>query len=431
VSEYAAAPREPDAAGAAPPDGADADIAAPRSVLLITPRWTRDGGVATHAMTSGEALAARGIEVSALSALIDPDANVPGVRVLHAPRLFDTSASAQQKLGDALAGQPAIVHLHQFEDPEVVALLRRRVPVVISVHGYTACTSGVHYFGPGEECTRAHGPGCVPNLLARGCAHTRDPRWLPGAYRRAGRGRAALQAADLVVSYSSAVDRHLSINGVERRRVVPLFTTMAPVSGSGHAQRRRVVFAGRVITAKGVDVLIRAAPCVDAEIVVCGDGVKLDAMRTLAQRLGVARRVRFTGWLSGEELARELAEASVLALPSVWPEPFGLVGIEALAAGRPVVASATGGIEDWLEHGVNGLRVPAGDPAALAAALNELLADPARQTAMGETGKRLVAARFSRERHVAALADAYRAARASWAGEALPHTHDPLIRATR
>jgi glycosyltransferase involved in cell wall biosynthesis len=406
-------------------------VAAPRSVLLITPRWTRDGGVATHAMTSGEALAAHGVEVFALAALIDPGANVPGVRVLHAPRLFDTDASPEQKLGDALATLPEIVHLHQFEEPGVVALLRAHAPVVISVHGYTACTSGVHYFGPGEECTRAHGPGCVPNLLARGCAHTRDPRWLPGAYRHAERGRAALQAADLVVSYSSAVDRHLSINAVERRRVVPLFTTMTPVGGSGHAQRRRVVFAGRVIAAKGIDVLIRAAPSVEAEFVVCGDGVKLAAMRRLAQRLGVAGRVRFTGWLGGEQLARELAEASVLALPSVWPEPFGLVGIEALAAGRPVVASATGGIEDWLEHGVNGLRVPAGDPAALAAALNELLADPARQATMGESGRQLVAARFSRERHVAALGDAYRAARASWIGETPPDTHAPLISATR
>jgi glycosyltransferase involved in cell wall biosynthesis len=405
--------------------------AAPRSVLLITPRWARDGGVATHAMTSGEALAAHGVEVFALAAQIDPGANVPGVRVLHAPRLFDTDASPEQKLGDALATLPEIVHLHQFEEPGVVALLRAHAPVVISVHGYTACSSGVHYFGPGEECTRAHGPGCVPNLLARGCAHTRDPRWLPGAYRHAGRGRAALQAADLVVSYSSAVDRHLSINAVERRRVVPLFTTMTPVGGSGHAQRRRVVFAGRVIAAKGIDVLIRAAPSVEAEFVVCGDGVKLAAMRRLAQRLGVAERVRFTGWLGGEQLARELAEASVLALPSVWPEPFGLVGIEALAAGRPVVASATGGIEDWLEHGVNGLRVPAGDPAALAAALNELLADPARQAAMGESGRQLVAARFSRERHVTALGDAYRAARASWIGESPRDTSAPLIRASR
>ena len=55
---------------------------------------------------------------------------------------------------------------------------------MISAHGYTACTSDVYYFQPGTECTRAHGPGCIPNLAFKGCAHTRDPRPLPDAYRR-------------------------------------------------------------------------------------------------------------------------------------------------------------------------------------------------------------------------------------------------------
>src|SRR5438034_10653049 len=118
-------------------------------------------------------------------------------------------------------------------------------------------------------------------------------------------------------------------------------------------------------------------------------------MRALAQRLGVAERVHFRGWLSASELAEELANASVVVVPSLWPEPFGLVGIEALAAGRPCVASATGGITDWLEHGVGGLCVPPGDVKALSAALNELLSDPARQRAMGLAGQRAVAKKFS------------------------------------
>jgi glycosyltransferase involved in cell wall biosynthesis len=101
-------------------------------------------------------------------------------------------------------------------------------------------------------------------------------------------------------------------------------------------------------------------------------------------------------------------------MPSLWPEPFGLVGIEALAAGRPVVASATGGVGDWLADGVNGLLVRPGDAPALAGALNELLDDPARQRAMGAAGSEMVAARFTPEQHVAALLDAYRRARAEW-----------------
>ena len=396
------------------------------SVLLVTPRWRRDGGVATHVMASATALAEHGLSVSVAAAHIDHTTPVPGVNIFHTPELFESGMSPERRLGEAMSARPMAIHLHQVDDPELVNGLRESAPVLISAHGYTACTSGVHYFRPGQECTRAHGLGCVPNLGLRGCAHTSNPRRLPASYRNASRGLEALRGADLAISYSSAVDRHLSVNDVARRTVIPYFPTMAPAVGSGHAARRRVVFAGRVVGPKGVDVLIRAARMVEAEFVICGDGWRLEEMRRLAHKLGVHEHVRFEGWLDAGELARELAEASVVAMPSVWPEPFGLVGIETFAAGRPVIASATGGIGDWLEDGVSGLSVEPGDADALARALNELLADPARQQAMGAAGKRAVAARFSPECHVAALLDAYRHAHSRWASTERESDHSDI-----
>jgi glycosyltransferase involved in cell wall biosynthesis len=385
-----------------------------RSVLLVTPSWTRDGGVAAHVMASAAALAGRGLDVHVLAARIDARESIPGVTVHDGQDLFDGSAPPERRVGDALSIPVSVIHVHQFDDPLVNAHLRRSAPLLISAHGFPACASRVHYFRPGEECMRAHGPGCIPNLLVRNCSHTRDPRQLPSRYRRAANALRSLTRADLAISYSSVVDRHLAINGIERRARVPLFSTMTPVRGSGHENRRRVVFAGRVVTPKGVDVLIRAAREVDAEFLICGDGLRLDAMRKLARRLGVQERVSFTGWLDTGELARELAEASVVAMPSLWPEPFGLVGIEAFAAGRPVVASSTGGVGDWLEDGRSGICVPPGDVSALARALARLLADPEMQRTMGEAGRTTVSERFSLERHVAALLEAYNSARAHW-----------------
>jgi glycosyltransferase involved in cell wall biosynthesis len=384
----------------------------PGSVLLVTPRWVRDGGVGAHLEASATALARRGTRVTVLAARIESDERPPGVSVIHSPRLYKPEASMQERFEQALASGPELVHLNQLDDPDVVAYLQARAPVAISAHGFLACTSGVHYFRPGQECQRAHGPGCVPNLLR--CAHTRNPGGLPRAYEQAGRALAALTAADVAISYSSAVDRHLAINGVEPRRIVPYFPTVAPKTGSGHEGRRRVVFAGRIVTPKGVTTLVHAARDLDAEFVICGDGWQLPAMRKLTKRLGLEERVRFTGWLAPDALSQELADASVVAVPSLWPEPFGLVGIEAFAAGRPAVATATGGIGDWLQDGVSGLMVPAGDAAALAAALEQLLADPERQRQMGEAGRKLVAERFSIERHLAALLEAYGSARGAW-----------------
>lgn len=385
-----------------------------KSVLLVTARWTRDGGVATHVMASASALARAGVEVHVLAARDEVREPVPGVVVHPAPELFRPDLAPERRVGAVLSLSPSVIHTHQFDDPDVTALLQRRAPLVASAHGFSACTSGVHYFRPGQECQREHGPGCVPNLLLRGCAHTRDPRWLPRGYRRAGGARASLLRADLAISYSSVIDRHMAINGVRRRVSVPLFSTVPTVRGSGHEHRRRVVFAGRVVRPKGVAVLLRAAAAVEGEFLICGDGSDLPAMRRLAARLNVQERVAFAGWLAPEQLARELAEASVVAIPSLWPEPFGLVGIEAQAAGRPVIASATGGVGDWLEDGRTGVCVPPGNVRALAAALSELLSDPDRQAAMGAAGRRAVRGRFTEELHVAALLAAYETAQRHW-----------------
>ncbi|HXB65439.1 MAG TPA: glycosyltransferase family 4 protein [Solirubrobacteraceae bacterium] len=382
----------------------------PRSVLLVTQLWGRDGGVAAHVRASAELLAVSGVDVHVLVAEVQAGGGAPGVTIHHRPALFDARAPIAERLGDTPAAEPTVIHLHQRADPALVDALRAHAPLVVSAHGYAACTSGVHFFAPGHECTRAHGPGCVFNLTVRGCAHTHHLKPFPAKYRQAAQGLQTLRRADLALSYSSAVDRHLARNGIARRAVIPLFTTMAPTRGSGHEGRRRVVFAGRVAGPKGPGVLLHAAREVDAEFVLCGEGRQLPMMRRLARQLGIEERVRFTGWLAPDALARELAEASVVAMPSRWPEPFGLVGIEALSAGRPVVASATGGILDWLRDGVNGLGVRTGDAGDLARALNELLADPARQRAMGAAGSEMVAARFSPERHLGALFEAYQGA---------------------
>src|SRR5665213_1613703 len=265
----------------------------PASVLLVTPRWTRDGGVATHVKTSAAALARAGVAVSVLAARVMSEDAPPGVSVHESPSLFDAGADAKERFGAALESRPDVIHLHQVDNPEIMTALRASAPVVISAHGYSACSSGVYYFAPGQECTRGHGPACMSNMLLRGCAHTRHLHTLPARYGNASRGLAALRAADLVLAYSQAVDRHLAANGLSRRGVVPLFTTVTAQHGSGHDTRRRVVFAGRVVNAKGVDVLIRAARDVDGEFVICGDGHELAQMRRLAGKLGIADRVSF------------------------------------------------------------------------------------------------------------------------------------------
>src|SRR5438105_4121240 len=134
--------------------------------------------------------------------------------------------------------------------------------------------------------------------------------------------------------------------------------------------------SGRMTRLKGPEVLLRAittyAP--DACATFAGDGPERPRLQQLAASLGI--RARFPGWVSGANREALLGDAAVLAVPSVWPEPFGLVGLEAATFGTPAVAFDTGGISDWLTDGINGrLVAPALGAGGLGEALAALLKD--------------------------------------------------------
>jgi len=127
----------------------------------------------------------------------------------------------------------------------------------------------------------------------------------------------------------------------------------------------------------------------DARYVIAGDGPEAAGLKDLARELGVADRVEFVGMLSHRETLDRMAAADVFSLPS-WDEAFGVVYVEAMAQGRPVVACRGEGIEDVVTHGETGFLVEPRDAAGLAAAWSELLDHPDRARAMGARARETV-----------------------------------------
>ena len=138
---------------------------------------------------------------------------------------------------------------------------------------------------------------------------------------------------------------------------------------------------GRLTALKGAEHLIKALPTAAAKVgplrvTIAGDGPDLQKLKELAQRLQV--KAEFTGWVGTERKLELMREADLLAVPSLWPEPFGLVGIEAGCLGLPSVAYGVGGISDWLIPGYSGELAP-GDPPTvegMADAIVRALCDP-------------------------------------------------------
>jgi D-inositol-3-phosphate glycosyltransferase len=240
-----------------------------------------------------------------------------------------------------------------------------------------------------------------------------------------GRVRAELavaRQADRVLATCTDEVFELARMGAPRRRmtVVPCgvdtaaFTPDGPIAPRG--ERPRLVSLGRLVRRKGVDEVIEAMRRVPAaELVIAGgegpgDDGRADPdaarLRECARQAGVADRVHLTGPVARSDVPALLRSADAVACVP-WYEPFGIVPLEAMACGRPVVASAVGGIQDTVVDQVTGLLVPPRRPDALAAALRDLLASPTMGAAYGIAGRDRVLARYDWERVATATAQVY------------------------
>jgi alpha-maltose-1-phosphate synthase len=229
--------------------------------------------------------------------------------------------------------------------------------------------------------------------------------------------------ADILSAYPAVPPQrvHVIRNGIDTAQYSPDSGTGVLAGYGIDPGRPSVVFVGRVTRQKGLPVLLRAAEQLDrsAQLVLCAgqaDTPELEAeVSGLVQHLQATRPgvIWISGMLARSEVIQILSHATVFACPSLY-EPLGIVNLEAMACGTAVVASRVGGIPEVVADGQTGLLAPPGDPAALAAAINALILDPARAAAMGAAGRDRAVAEFSWATIAAQTAGLYAALAQSW-----------------
>jgi glycosyltransferase involved in cell wall biosynthesis len=179
-----------------------------------------------------------------------------------------------------------------------------------------------------------------------------------------------------------------------------------------------VFYIGRLVYEKGLHVLLRAWPQVltgvpHARLVIAGTGVELERLQLQAAEHGLARSVLFTGFIADEDRDRLYHTADVACFPSLY-EPFGMVALEAMAAGCPVVVSATGGLHEVVTNHETGITAAPNNPAALAWGLLHTLQYPEWARARAANALRAVQAHYTWRRIAAETADVYRRIHAAW-----------------
>jgi glycosyltransferase involved in cell wall biosynthesis len=139
------------------------------------------------------------------------------------------------------------------------------------------------------------------------------------------------------------------------------------------------------------------------ECVILGDGNHRATCEAVSRKLGLTNRVKFVGFVSQPEIANYYRGASLSVMSSLWPEPFGATGLEAMRCGLPVIAFDAGGIREWLVDRWNGVLVPWMDRVRYAEAIETLLGDKLLARKMGENGRQWVGERFGFPKYINGL----------------------------
>jgi glycosyltransferase involved in cell wall biosynthesis len=373
--------------------------------------WTsrQVGGAETYIARTIAAFVAEGHEVLLCYENDDPDDRPrfipPTLATLCVSEIG--AAAALERLRE---WQPDVIYVHGLNDPAFEEQLQSIAPAVLFAHAYYGtCISGhkAHRFPVIQPCGRRFGPACLALYYPRRCGGL-TPLTAAQDYRRQRSRQRLLKTYAAVLTHSEHMRQEFLRHGAAGGRVFNCSVTASDtakrlagtVQGVPTVDALRVssrtphlVFAGRMDLLKGGDEFLRAAALARVQlgsqmrVTMAGDGLGRVGWETTGRGLeqrDAGLSIRFTGWLGPAGVARLLATADVLVMPSLWPEPFGLIGQEANRRGVPVVAFATGGIPEWLTDGVNGCLAPGNPPTVegLADALVRCLSDPPRYRAM-------------------------------------------------
>jgi glycogen(starch) synthase len=347
--------------------------------------WPYIGGAEIFAAKLMQSLRGRGIEFLVVTSHHDrelPDAGVhDGIPIRRLPfraaianrdvRSFARAMSEAAAIEREFA--PDLIHVNAI-GPSVMFLLRSRraesPPYVVTVQ---------------QEVLPSQRDGSA-TLLAQA---------LVGARHVVGVSRTVLD--QLRAAHPEIADRSSVIfNGVDTPALAP-----APLPETPH-----VLCLGRLVPAKGFDVALRAAALLGhVRMTIAGDGVMRGELMALAKELGVD--AAFPGWIDPDDVPRLINEASVVVMPS-RREGLGIVSVQAALMARPIIATPVGGLPEVVLDGESGILIPVDDAPTLAAALETLLKDREKATAMGRRGREHALAKLDWNATIASYDSLYR-----------------------
>ncbi|MEI1375428.1 glycosyltransferase family 4 protein [Nostoc sp. UHCC 0926] len=308
-----------------------------------------------------------------------------------------------------------LLHIHS---PDLLLQLTGECPTIFSVHNHSFyCPSGTKYLaGQRTVCDRNFSYlGCTWGKLIDKCGSRRPLRTVRELQKTQNFLDVLKKVKITFIANSEYVRQELIQNGVPPEQTVTLHcgisvpkTATAPLSLEVH-QNHRILFVGRIVSDKGLEWLLKTLIHTDPQIKldIAGEGWERPQLEKLANTLRLTNRITWHGWCDPDKINKLYQQCFAVIFPSVWPEPAGLVTLEAYANYRPVIGSAVGGIPEHLRDGETGILVPGNNIKKLAYAIQELYTDYQKSRHMGEQGHALLMNKFTIDAHVNNLRKIY------------------------
>ncbi|MCW9682328.1 glycosyltransferase family 4 protein [Dolichospermum planctonicum UHCC 0167] len=312
-------------------------------------------------------------------------------------------------------GQCKLLHLH---DPEFLAELRGECPAIFTLHNHCSyCPSGTKYLANRQQkCDRnMHLLGCTWGHLVDGCGSRRPEKIWQNWQSSYDFLSNAKKINIPIIANSNYVRKQIINNGLSPHRVItlhcgvkqPKYPTTS-LTKEIH-QNQRILFVGRIVPDKGIEWLLKALAKTNPNIHldIAGEGWIKSKMEKLAKKIGLNERITWHGWCNKDKLETLYQQCLAVVFPSLWPEPAGLVTLEAYAHYRPIIASSIGGIPEYVQNSKTGILIPPNHIQNLADAINELATNYHKSRLMGEEGQQWFQQEFSLDLHIHKLEKIY------------------------
>jgi len=364
----------------------------------------------------GEALAALGHEVIRFGRSSDEIGQWSVAKKASLPARTIWSRETSRDLKAVLREhRPEVVHVHNtfplLSAAVLYACRDARVPVVATIHNYKLMCADGTFFRRGTVCHDcAHGLP-VPAVL-HGCYRGSRPATAPVALAMS-LHRQAWRSLISAYIFISASQRDL-LTGLDLApsRIFVRHNLIPGRSRSRHVRTPTVVYAGRLDEAKGIRLLMAGWECYRGtsgepglNLVIAGGGPLGDEVAAWAS---ARPSVEIVGIVSGDRCAELISRARAVLLPSAWEETFGLVAVEAMAAGVPPIAAGHGSFTELITPGVDGVLFSPGDPGALGLAIADVEKNPEQYEVYGDQARKTYEQRFDPQRSVEDLLGIYR-----------------------